>query len=82
MANLHITLAFLGEISNHRVERLCHSVDQYLQHRSLPGDALNLDQVGYWPKPRILWLGPAHWPDTLTHLAQQLVTDVDRGSHA
>lgn len=72
VTNLHITLAFLGEISNHRLERLCNSVDEYLEHRSVPGGELKLDQVGYWPKPRILWLGPAQWPDTLTQLGDAL----------
>ncbi len=72
VANLHITLAFLGEIGHQRLERLCDGVDDYL-HRS-PGEAgaLELDQVGYWPKPHILWLGPSRWPDSLDRLAAGL----------
>ena len=72
VANLHITLAFLGEISSHRLERLCNAVDQYLQCKSLPGGELTLDQVGYWSKPRILWLGPSQWPESLNQLAAGL----------
>lgn len=71
-ANLHITLAFLGEISNHRLERLCLSVDEYLQRHPAGSGALKLDQVGYWPKPRILWLGPSDWPEDLNQLAAGL----------
>lgn len=71
-ANLHITLAFLGEISEQRLERLCDSVDAYLEARQIGGGALRLDQLGYWPKPRILWLGPSRWPDDLSQLAAGL----------
>jgi RNA 2',3'-cyclic 3'-phosphodiesterase len=71
-ANLHITLAFLGEISHHRLEGLCTAVDDYLQRRPADSGELHLDQVGYWPKPGILWLGPHNWPDMLNQLAAGL----------
>lgn len=71
-ANLHVTLAFLGEISNHRLERLCNSVDDYLLRKPAPGGSIEFDQLGYWPKPRILWLGPSQWPDQLNRLAAGL----------
>lgn len=72
LANLHITLAFLGEISVHRLERLCLSVEEYLRRKPVSGGRLNLDQVGYWPKPRICWLGPTQWPAELNQLAEGL----------
>ncbi len=72
-ANLHITLAFLGEIRNQRLDRLCNAVDDYLRRSPAPGGALTLDQLGYWSKPRILWLGPSQWPEELSRLAAGLV---------
>jgi 2'-5' RNA ligase len=72
MANLHITLAFLGEISHQRLEQLCLAVDDYLRRHPAGDFTLELDQLGYWPKPQILWLGPSHWPDALNQLAAGL----------
>lgn len=67
--NLHITLAFLGDISEQRLERLCDSVDGLAPPGSL---ALLMDRVGYWPGPGICWLGPQHWPEALDTLAAKL----------
>lgn len=74
VANLHITLAFLGEISPHRLEQLCCNTDELLAKEDPRLQALTLDETGYWPKPGILWLGPSRWPDSLTRLAGQLQT--------
>lgn len=68
-ANLHITLAFLGEVSEHRLERLSLAVDALAPVGPL---ALELDQVGYWPGTGICWLGPRHWPAALDKLAARL----------
>ena len=70
LPNLHITLAFLGEISQNRLESLCNAVDTLA-----PGDGplhLHLDQLGYWPKPGICWIGPSQWPERLETLARRL----------
>ena len=70
LANLHITLAFLGEISPHRLEPLCDAVDALAPCGvSLQ---LHLDQLGYWPKPGICWVGPNQWPEHLDRLARRL----------
>lgn len=69
LANLHITLSFLGEMSPHRLETLCAGVDDFLLRKKPAGGSLELNQIGYWPKPRILWLGPSQWPDALNRLA-------------
>jgi len=68
-ANFHITLAFLGELPERQLERLCDAVDRL----DLPGDReLCLDQVGYWPRPGIFWLGPSAPPTSLSALAGSL----------
>lgn len=51
--NLHITLAFLGEVDNLAYRRLCAVADTL---RS-PPLALTSTQTGYFSAPAILWLG-------------------------
>jgi len=72
LANLHITLAFLGEVCPQRLERLGTGVDKALAERMMPPGRLCLDQVGFWAKPGILWLGPGTWPHSLSQLALRL----------
>lgn len=69
MANFHITLAFLGAVDEHSLERLCLAVDE--RAPSAAGSLL-LDQTGYWPRPQILWLGPTQWPLSLEQLSAGL----------
>lgn len=72
LGNLHITLAFLGEVGEFRLERLCESVDGL---STAPGPAplsLHIDQLGYWPKPGVCWIGPREWPHSLEDLARRL----------
>ncbi|MFV8820064.1 RNA 2',3'-cyclic phosphodiesterase [Haliea sp. E17] len=71
-ANFHITLAFLGEIPDSRLDALCQDVDAAAEKLAPAAFELQLDQVGYWPRPGIYWLGPASWPDSLEHLARKL----------
>ncbi len=71
-ANFHVTLAFIGQLQSHRLEALCDAIAAVCESGNYHTDALLLDQVGYWPKPGIFWLGPSHWPDTVTKLAAKL----------
>ena len=70
--NFHITLAFLGSLKTSALPQLCQSVDDWLNDNPIAGTTLTLNQVGYWPKPGIFWLGPSHWPDNLSSLAKKL----------
>ncbi len=72
LANLHITLAFLGELSHHRLDPLCQAADELLTAPGLHLQTLRLNETGYWPRPGILWLGPSHWEGALANLAGQL----------
>ncbi|MCB1692453.1 MAG: RNA 2',3'-cyclic phosphodiesterase [Pseudomonadales bacterium] len=65
-ANLHITLTFLGEVPERSLEVL---VDEAGGIRNAPL-RLTLDELGYWPRPRILWIGPRSVPQTATTLAR------------
>ncbi len=70
MSNLHITLAFVGELPPPRLERLLQAVDDW--HDRPPGGSLQLDSTGYWPRPGIYWLGPRQWPPQLEQLVRRL----------
>jgi 2'-5' RNA ligase len=68
--NWHITLAFLGSVDEER--RVC--VEQMASAIQLPDLRLQLDQIGHWARPRVLWLGAHETPDELTELAKRLIT--------
>ena len=71
-ANFHITLAFIGELTEPALERLCLSVDHWLESGVMAGATIDLDHTGYWHKPGIYWLGPSHCPTQLSRLAEKL----------
>jgi len=66
--NLHITLVFLGAVSVG--QRAC--VERAAEMIQLPRFSLLLDQVGYWPRPRVLWLGAGEQPPAAVTLADAL----------
>ena len=53
-ANFHITLAFLGQVNDVQLDSLIQGCEDLT---STPGFSLSLDHLGYWPKPKALWLG-------------------------
>ncbi|WP_299080264.1 RNA 2',3'-cyclic phosphodiesterase [uncultured Paraglaciecola sp.] len=68
-ANFHVTLAFLGQVSPTQLDALCENVDAMPEVQAFD---VSLNHVGYWAKPKALWLGSHH-----THPAhQQLVTHI------
>ncbi len=71
-ANFHITLAFIGELSHAKVDRLADAVDTRLEDSPHKAGSLSLDSPGYWSKAGIYWLGPAQWPQDLGDLARKL----------
>lgn len=77
MANFHITLAFLGEVDERSLDRLCRTLNE--RPAAAAGSVL-LNQTGYWPRPGILWLGPTRWPPGLEQLSVGLQKLGRRGS--
>jgi 2'-5' RNA ligase len=67
-ANIHMTLAFLGQLP---AERLEHAI---AAGRRVRGDytALLLTEARYWPRSRIVWVGPKTTPAPLAGLAAEL----------
>jgi 2'-5' RNA ligase len=66
--NLHITLVFLGSVAESS-RRCVEGVADGIQASPF---SLSLDQVGYWPRPRVVWLGASTIPDKLARLEAAL----------
>lgn len=67
-ANLHLTLAFLGEVSAEKQRALVAMAGRIHQ----PGFSLNLDDAGQWLRSRVVWLGTRQPPRSLLQLANML----------
>lgn len=70
--NFHITLAFIGEVAATKLEGLCDDVDQLLGRGSVEAGNLVINELGYWQRQGILWLGPRHCPGQFSQLADGL----------
>ena len=67
-ANLHLTLVFLGPTDATRLA----AYETALADLPVPALELVLDRYGYWPMPRILWLGSSQTPPELYELVADL----------
>ena len=67
-ANVHLTLAFLGAVEVEALERAIAA------GRRVTGESLRLPltEARYWPKSRIVWVGPKETPQPLATLAAAL----------
>jgi 2'-5' RNA ligase len=66
--NLHITLAFAGSVT--AAVRDCLEAGADRIHAE-PFD-LQIDTVGFWPRPRIIWAGPDRSPRAAWDLVRSL----------
>jgi len=73
-SNLHITLEFLGEVSEYDQQQL---IDQANLIKAEPFE-IKLSNVGWWKKPGVLWVGPQHIPQALTNLAESIKQIVEQ----
>ncbi|MBQ62414.1 MAG: RNA 2',3'-cyclic phosphodiesterase [Gammaproteobacteria bacterium] len=53
LVNFHITLTFLGNLDQRRLGQLAEAADEIVSQPFM----LTLDELGFWNKPGILWLG-------------------------
>lgn len=67
-ANLHVTLVFLG--STGAEQRSC--VERVAEAIHLPGFALEVDRIGWWRRPQVVWAGCSATPEPLGELVGQL----------
>ena len=68
LENLHITLNFLGPVAPDRRE----CIERVLAAVQGESFTLAFDTLGYFPRPRVLWLGAAQVPEALRHLSTAL----------
>jgi len=73
-ANLHLTLAFLGDVSEEKQRALCELAGRIRQ----PGFTLTLDDAGQWLRSRVVWLGTRQPPRGLLQLANLLRSQAAR----
>lgn len=64
--NLHLTLAFLGDVPEVRVPELADLAATLVAEPLV----LELDRIGYWRQQRLVWAGPQSCPDALAAPAQ------------
>lgn len=67
-ANLHITLAFLGEISALKTGALTRIAGRIQAQKF----SLLLDDIGHWPGSGVVWVGTKRAPNALLQLASVL----------
>lgn len=72
--NLHITLAFLGNVDE--AQQAC--LEKMAGGIQLPVFQLKLDRLAYWPRPQAAWAGISQTPEAFT----QLVTQLQQGAQA
>lgn len=70
ISNLHITLAFLGDVSASDQAVLMQLANKIQSSKF----CLELNRIGWWRKPGILWIAPNTVPEVLKKLVEQLQT--------
>ena len=75
---IHLTLAFLGEVEDPRIQSVVKAAGQTAgkAHRLL------LEQARYWKHNRIVWVGPNETPPPLAALAADLKSALMREGFA
>ena len=66
--NIHLTLAFIGNVDADTRDCL---VDAARQVTGAPV-SLPIERVGYFPRPRVVWVGPQRTPESLIELVGHL----------
>jgi len=73
-SNLHITLEFLGEVSEDVLQQL---VEKSNCIQAEPFE-IELTRIGWWRKPGVLWIGTHHSPEQLIHLVESIKQIVEQ----
>jgi len=66
--NLHVTLAFIGDVDAARLGAILAAADKVTPRRFL----LDVDRVEYWRHNRIVWAGASIVPDALGAFVDEL----------
>lgn len=73
MANFHVTSVFLGQVPHATLEHLIAGIDEL----TLPKCEIHFNDIGYWSKPKVSFLGSTAPHEHATQIATQ-VTQVAR----
>ena len=67
-ANYHVTVAFIGNLPAERFDTIAAAgrATEFAQFELL------FDRIGYWPRPRVLWVAPSRCPPALNTLVAML----------
>jgi RNA 2',3'-cyclic 3'-phosphodiesterase len=68
ISNLHITLAFLGEVS----EQAQQELEEKVSLIKIEPFNIELTRIGWWKKPQILWIGTTDIPKPLQQLVKSI----------
>ncbi|MDO6692097.1 RNA 2',3'-cyclic phosphodiesterase [Aliiglaciecola sp. 3_MG-2023] len=66
--NFHITSVFLGQVKEQQLDQLCCAIQSSEFHNF----NLQIDTLGYWSKPKILWLGSTQIPTQMLRITKRL----------
>ena len=77
MANLHVTVAFVGDVARSRIVELCAIGAAVASN--VPAFDLTLDRTGAYRGTGIAWAGPSHVPGALSQLARGLAEALAAG---
>ncbi|GAA6184849.1 MULTISPECIES: RNA 2',3'-cyclic phosphodiesterase [Alteromonadaceae] len=66
--NFHITSVFLGQVREQQLDHLCCAI----QESQFQNFSLQIDTLGYWSKPKILWLGSTQIPEHMLQTTKRL----------
>ncbi|QUJ67050.1 RNA 2',3'-cyclic phosphodiesterase [Photobacterium sp. GJ3] len=67
-ANLHLTLAFLGQVTEAQQQQLIQATEQL----TIPAFNVVFNFIRYWKRSRVIWMGAEQSPPALLQLAEQL----------
>ncbi|MBC3765149.1 RNA 2',3'-cyclic phosphodiesterase [Neptunicella marina] len=70
-ANFHITLAFLGQLNHSQLEQLQTTLEQAT---ALPACSIQLNTLGYFAKPKVLFVGTDEIQPELMQLATSVTS--------
>ena len=66
--NLHITLQFLGNVNVERIPEIA----EFIQRLKFGASMLPLNQIGFFPRSRVIWVGSDRACSGLASLAAQV----------
>ena len=68
VSNFHVTSVFLGQVQENQLDEICQAIDG----TEINPFSLHFNAVGYWSKPKILFLGCEHTPAIVRELTDRL----------